>query len=70
LLGAIEYEVPAVKVVGLIMKGGLLTEDVKLSSEHDSYRWVQLSEVHQIDLATQFRRFFAGDQSPRNVMPE
>jgi hypothetical protein len=52
------------------MTGGLLTEDVKLSSEHDSYRWVQLSEVHQIDLATQFRRFFAGDQSPRNVMPE
>jgi 8-oxo-dGTP diphosphatase len=70
LLGAIEYEVPAVKVVGLIMEGDLLTEDVELSSEHDSYRWVRLSEVHQIDLATQFRRFFAGDQSRRNVIPE
>jgi 8-oxo-dGTP diphosphatase len=68
LLGAIEYEVPAVKVACLIMEGKLVTEDVTLSSEHDSYRWVQPSEVHQVDLATQFRRFFA--ESQRNVMPE
>ena len=70
LLGAIEYEVPAVKVACLIMEADLVTQDVKLSTEHDSARWVRLSEVHQIDLATQFRRFFAGDQSRRNIMPE
>jgi len=70
LLGAIEYEVPAVKVACLIMEGDLITHDVKLSSEHDSYKWVRPSEVHQTDLATQFRRFFAGDQSRRNVMSE
>ena len=68
LLGAIEYEVPAVKVACLIMEGALVTEDVELSSEHDSYQWVRLSEVRQIDLATQFRRFFA--ESERNVMAE
>jgi 8-oxo-dGTP diphosphatase len=70
LLGAIEYEAPAVKVACLIMEGDLVTQDVKLSSEHDSFRWVRLSEVHQIDFATQFRRFFAGDQWQRNVVPE
>jgi 8-oxo-dGTP diphosphatase len=68
LLGAIEYEVPAVKVACLIMEGDLMTEDVTLSSEHDSYRWVPLSDMNQVDLATQFRRFFA--KSRRNVMSE
>ncbi|MGZ3523135.1 MAG: NUDIX domain-containing protein [Vulcanimicrobiaceae bacterium] len=70
LLGAIEFEVPAVKVACLIMEGDLVTHDVKLSSEHDSHRWVRPSEVLQIDLPTQFRRFFAGEQSRRTVMPE
>jgi 8-oxo-dGTP diphosphatase len=70
LLGAIEYDVPAVKVACLIMEGDLVTQDVKLSSEHDSYRWVRPSEVHQIDFAMQFRRFFAGDQWRRNVIPK
>ena len=68
LLGAIEYEVPAVKVACLIMEGRLVTDDVTLSSEHDSYQWMWLSELRQVDLATQFRRFFADSQ--RNVMPQ
>jgi len=60
LLGAIEYEVPKVKVACLIMEGALITDSVKLSSEHDAYEWLGRSDVQQIDLATQFRDFFGG----------
>ncbi|MGZ4870070.1 MAG: NUDIX hydrolase [Halobacteriota archaeon] len=70
LLGAIDFELPAIKVACLIMEGHLTSGDVRLSSEHDAYQWLRLQEVRQIDLATQFRRFFVDDQTQRNVMVE
>jgi len=70
LLGAIDFELPAIKVACLIMEGHLTSGDIRLSSEHDAYRWLHLQEVRQIDLATQFRRFFIDDQLQRNVMVE
>jgi 8-oxo-dGTP diphosphatase len=70
LLGAIEFELPAIKVACLIMEGRIESENIILSGEHDAYRWLTLKEVQQADLATHFRRFFASDQSLRNLMVE
>jgi 8-oxo-dGTP diphosphatase len=70
LLGAVDFELPAIKVACLIMEGYLTSGDIRLSSEHDAYRWLRLQEVREVDLATQFRRYFSSDQSQRNVMVE
>jgi 8-oxo-dGTP diphosphatase len=70
LLAAIEFELPAIKVACLIMEGRVTSGDVHVSSEHDAYRWLRLEELQHVDLATQFRRYFNGDQSRRNVMVE
>ena len=70
LLGAVDFELPAIKVACLIMEGHLTSGDIRLSSEHDAYRWLRLQEVRQVDLATQFRSYFSSDQSQRNVMVE
>jgi 8-oxo-dGTP diphosphatase len=70
LLGAIEFELPTVKVACLIMEGRRTGGDVRISSEHDAYRWLRLTELRQVDLATQFKRYFNSDRSQRNVMVE
>jgi 8-oxo-dGTP diphosphatase len=70
LLGAIEFELPTIKVACLIMEGRLKSRDISLSSEHDAYQWLRLEEVRHVDLATHFRRYFFSDQSQRNVMVE
>jgi 8-oxo-dGTP diphosphatase len=70
LLGAIEFELPAIKVVCLIMEGRPISGDIRLSSEHDAYQWLKLEEIRKVDLATHFKSFFVSDQSQRNVMVE
>lgn len=61
LLGAVDFELPAIKVACLIMEGHVTSGDIRLSSEHDAYRWLRLQEVRHVDLATQFRRYFSSD---------
>jgi 8-oxo-dGTP diphosphatase len=70
LLGAIEFELPTIKVACLIMEGRLVSGDIRLSSEHDAYQWIRLEEIRKIDLATHFRHYFFSDQSQRNVLVE
>jgi 8-oxo-dGTP diphosphatase len=70
LLGAIEFELPAIKVACLIMEGRIMSGDIHLSSEHDAHQWLRLEEIRQVDLATHFGRYFFSDQSQRNVMVE
>ena len=61
LLGAVDFELPALKVACLIMEGHVTSGDIRLSSEHDAYRWLHLEEVPHVELATQFRRYFSSD---------
>jgi 8-oxo-dGTP diphosphatase len=68
LLGAIEFELPTVKVACLIMGGRLMSGDIRLSREHDAYQWLGLEAIRHVDLATHFKRYFLSDQSQRNVM--
>ena len=70
LLGALEFERPTIKVACLIMEGRLESGDIRLSSEHDAFRWLTLEEVRQADLATHFKPFFVSDQLQRSLMVE
>jgi 8-oxo-dGTP diphosphatase len=57
VLGAAESESPAWKVVYLILEGRVESGDVRLSSEHDDYTWVDRKDLATVDLASQFKEF-------------
>ena len=56
--GSAESEVAAYRVAHLIMEGSTPSTDVRLSSEHDAFRWVDCSEIGSVDLCDHFRPFF------------
>src|SRR5438876_6277958 len=43
------------QIVYLIMEGTAASADVRLSSEHDDYKWATPTELDDIDFAPQFR---------------
>ncbi len=55
VLGAAESESPTKKVAYLIMEGSGESGQVRLSSEHDDFTWVDRHDLAKIDLAEQFR---------------
>lgn len=57
--GAAESEMPDARVAYLIMEASAEPSDVRLSDEHDDHAWVTMSELPEMDLAEQFRRFAA-----------
>lgn len=52
--GTAEFDLPARKVVYLILEGHLVSGQVHLSSEHTDYTWVAPSELTRVDIAEQF----------------
>jgi 8-oxo-dGTP diphosphatase len=57
VVGAAESELPAWKVVYLILEGRVESGEVRLSEEHDDYVWVDPQKLPTMDLADQFRPF-------------
>jgi 8-oxo-dGTP diphosphatase len=57
VLGAAESESPTKRVAYLILEGRVESGQVRLSSEHDDYAWVDRRELPKMDLADQFRKF-------------
>lgn len=57
IAGTAESELPAVKIVYLILEGRVESGQVHLSSEHDDYAWVDIKELPVMNLAEQFRAF-------------
>ena len=55
--GTAESEVPAAKVVYLILEGRVESGQLCLSDEHDDCVWVGLQELPSMDLAAQFLPF-------------
>lgn len=55
--GTAESELPTAKVVYLILEGRVESGQVRLSSEHDDYVWVDREELPTVDLAPQFLPF-------------
>jgi len=56
--GAAESEVADVRVAHIIMEGSTASTEVRLSSEHDDFQWVDCSEIGSIDICDHFRPFF------------
>lgn len=57
--GATEASVPGLRVAALVMEGRALSSEVKLSPEHDGFRWLTLAEVGTLKLRPGFETFFA-----------
>lgn len=57
VLGAAESESPTKRVAYLILEGRVESGQVRLSSEHDEYAWVDRQSLVSVDLAEQFRPF-------------
>ncbi|MCX5800579.1 MAG: NUDIX domain-containing protein [Candidatus Eisenbacteria bacterium] len=57
VLGASEYESPTTRVAYLILEGIVESGEVRLSSEHDEYIWVDPHDLADMDLVDQFRVF-------------
>ncbi|MFA7158607.1 MAG: NUDIX domain-containing protein [Kiritimatiellia bacterium] len=55
--GSAESELPARKVAYLIMEGRVESGAIRLSPEHDDFRWVNVRELPSMDLAEQFQPF-------------
>ena len=57
VVGATEYEMPAVRAVVLFMEARQTSGEVLLSDEHDAYEWVPRKELTRMDLSDQLRSF-------------
>jgi len=55
--GAAESESPTKKVAYLIFEGLLESGEVRLSSEHDNFLWVDRRDLSRVNIAEQFRPF-------------
>lgn len=56
-IGAAESDLPERKVAYLIMEGRVGPGEVRLSEEHDDYKWVTLPQLRTMDMAEQFKSF-------------
>jgi hypothetical protein len=57
LAGAIEFEMPLVKIVLLCMEARFSGGDVQLSNEHDDFAWAPLSSLLTFDLTDHVKPF-------------
>lgn len=57
LAGAVEWEMPAVRVVCVIMECSLLTGEVCLSDEHEGFAWMDRAQIPDMDVCEHFRSF-------------
>lgn len=55
--GAGSSELDGKTIAYLFMEARLVAGEVRLSEEHDAFRWVELDELLALDLCPQFRRF-------------
>jgi 8-oxo-dGTP diphosphatase len=57
VLGAAESESPEKRVAYLILEGYVESGQVRLSSEHDDFLWVDPQDIAKVDIAEQFLPF-------------
>lgn len=55
--GASHYETPELRLAVLFMNARLVSGQVRLSDEHDEFRWVPLPDLPQLDMSEQLREF-------------
>lgn len=57
VLGAAESDLPTKRVAYLILEGHAESGEVRLSSEHSDFAWVDRQDLAMVDIAQQFRPF-------------
>ena len=57
LAGATHFEMPKVNVVVLCMEARIISGEIRLSDEHDQYRWIALSELNRWPMPEQVAPF-------------
>lgn len=55
--GATHYEMPAIRLAVLFVEARLVSGQVRLSNEHDDYRWVPLTDLTRLDMSEQLHEF-------------
>ena len=56
-LGIAEFELDSVKVICLMMEGNRIDGQVKLSEEHDEFKWIDSDDLIGMDFVVWFRKF-------------
>jgi 8-oxo-dGTP diphosphatase len=59
VVGALDFEMPQVRVATLCMEARLTGGTIQLSEEHDNYAWVPPEEVARWDLVPRFKEMAA-----------
>lgn len=68
LAGAMEFEMPKVRVVLLCMEARVTGGLMRMSEEHDDFAWVPLSDLKNQPLPEQHREFML-DYAKRKMLP-
>ncbi len=66
VLGAAESETAMNRVANLIMEGQVESGQVRLSSEHDDFTWVDRESLARADIAEQFAHLLKAYNKPDN----
>ena len=56
--GTAEQEVPAWHVIHLVMTGTIVSGSLRISREHEAFRWTGIDEMGDLELADWFRGYF------------
>ncbi len=57
LAGAVEFDLPTIKVACLIVETQVSGGTFRLSQEHDAYKWVDEAKIAGVDIVAHFQRF-------------
>ena len=67
--GATDGYVPGVRVAMLVLEARTRSTNVRLSDEHDDFRWLPLDQVCSLKLRPGFDQFFAGYEARSKRRP-
>jgi 8-oxo-dGTP diphosphatase len=56
--GTAEQQVPAWHVIHLVLTGTLVSGSLRISREHEAFRWAGIDEMRNLELADWFREYF------------
>jgi len=56
--GTAEQQVPAWHVIHLVMTGNIVSGTVRISDEHEAFRWTAIAGMKNLELADWFREYY------------
>jgi 8-oxo-dGTP diphosphatase len=58
-IGAIDWDLPHIRLVFLVMRASIVGGELRLSDEHDAYQWLEPGELHKVEWVDPIARVFA-----------